>query len=66
MPIIYAKPGETTEKLLQRFKWAMAKDDILVELKEREYYKKPSLIRQDELRTLRQKIKEQNKQRKHV
>ncbi len=64
MAIVYAKPGETTEKLLQRFKRKMTEDNILDELKEREYYRKPSLIKQDEARKLRQKIKEQKRLRR--
>ena len=67
MATVYLKPGETTEKLLQRFKWAMTRDDILSVLKEREFYRKPSLIKQDEARKLKQKIKEAKRlQRKYL
>lgn len=61
MPAVYLKPGENSERLIQRFKRKMMEDDILTELKERERYRKPSQIRQDKLRALRQKIKEQNR-----
>ena len=64
MPFVYAKPGESSERLIQRFKRKMMEDDILSELKEREFYRKPSLIKQDELRKLRQKLKEANRQRR--
>lgn len=67
MPVVYAKPGENSDHLIQRFKRKMMDDDILTELKEREFYRKPSLIKQDELRKLKQKIKEANRlqRRKH-
>lgn len=66
MPAVYLKPGESPEQLIQRFKRKMIFDDILTELKDRERYRKPSQIRQDKLRVLRQKIKEANRKRKHV
>ena len=68
MAIVYAKPGEPTDQIIHRFKQKMMDDDILSELKEREFYKKPSKIKQDKIRGLRKKIKEQNhvKRKYHV
>lgn len=42
---ITARNGETTEKLVQRFKRTVAKEGILKEIKKRKYYEKPSEAR---------------------
>ncbi len=42
--------GETTEKLLQRFKRSVAKEGILKEIKKRGYYEKPSQARRRKMR----------------
>ncbi|MGE3165573.1 MAG: 30S ribosomal protein S21 [Planctomycetota bacterium] len=39
---ITARNGETTEKLVQRFKRTVAKEGILKEIKKRKYFEKPS------------------------
>lgn len=64
MAIVRAKPGETTEALIRRFKWAMEKDDILSELAEKKYYRKPSRIKQDNQRDLRNKLRQNNRKKK--
>ncbi len=58
---VIAKPYETTDQLIRRFKLKMEQDDILSELKEKEYYKKPSEIRYRKEIELIKKIKEANK-----
>ncbi|MDG1455622.1 MAG: 30S ribosomal protein S21, partial [Planctomycetota bacterium] len=36
------RSGETSEKLLQRFKRTVAKEGLLKEIKKRSFYEKPS------------------------
>lgn len=39
---VVARPGESVERLIQRFKRICNKEGILKELKRRQYYEKPS------------------------
>ena len=42
MPGVIAKRNESFEKLMRRFKRAVEKDDIINELRKREFYEKPT------------------------
>jgi len=42
MPGVIAKKNESFEKLMRRFKRAVDKDDIINELRRREFYEKPT------------------------
>ena len=55
MPIrIKARPGESAEQVLRRFKKLCEKEGLTKEIKKRAYYEKPSERRQ---RTLRKTLK---------
>ena len=61
MPIrISARPGEPTERTVQRFKRAISKEGILKEIKKRRYYEKPSEKRRreakDRAKSIRKKL----------
>ena len=43
---VHAKENESIDKLIQRFKSAVKKSNILLEVKNREYFLKKSLKRQ--------------------
>lgn len=58
---VTARPYETTDQLIRRFKWKMDQDDILLELKEKEYYRKPSEIRYRASIERLKKIKQANR-----
>ena len=64
MPIIVkAQPGDSTDQLIRNFKKRVLQDQLLTELKEREFYKKPSMIKKEKqaefkrLRKRSQKLK---------
>ncbi len=42
MPGVIAKKNESFEKLMRRFKRAVDKDDLINELRKREFYEKPT------------------------
>ena len=42
MPGVIAKKNESFEKLMRRFKRAVEKDDLINELRKREFYEKPT------------------------
>jgi small subunit ribosomal protein S21 len=48
MPGATARKGESFEKLMRRFKRAVEKDDIISELRKREFYEKPTTKRKRE------------------
>jgi len=45
---ITARPGESPDRLIQRFKRTISKEGILKEFKKRKYYEKPSEKRRRE------------------
>lgn len=48
MAIIVKKgPGDTDDKLIAKFRKKVMAEEILLELKDREFYKPPSLIRKE-------------------
>lgn len=63
--VVQAKPYESVDQLIKRFQWAVMKDDPRVELKEREFYRKPSLVKKDNQRDLRNKLRQNNRKRNY-
>ena len=50
MPIIIkAQPGDSTDQLIRNFKKKVLQDQLLSDLKEREFYKKPSMIKKEKM-----------------
>ena len=45
MPGVKVRPGESYEQALRRFKKQCERAGILSELRKREYYEKPSMLR---------------------
>ena len=58
IPIAYVKvdDGENLEKAIKRFKRMVEKEGIIREWKKREYYEKPSTIRNRKKKSLERKI----------
>lgn len=59
MAIAYSKPDEDIEKVLRRFKRQVKEENILQEVRDREAYEKPSVLRKAE-----QKERERNNARR--
>lgn len=55
--IVKAGPGETTEQIIKKFKKKVLQDEILTTLKEKEFYKKPSVIKTEKLAEIRRQKK---------
>lgn len=53
--IVKAEPGETTDQIIRKFKKKVQQDQILTDIKEREFYKKPSEIRKERLAELKRR-----------
>lgn len=50
MPVVIkAQPGDTADQIIRKFKKKILQDQLLTELKEREFYKKPSIRKKEKL-----------------
>ena len=57
--VVRKKPGQSDDKLIADFRKKILFDEVLIEMKDREYYKKPSLKKQE-----RNKLRKANNRRK--
>jgi ribosomal protein S21 len=57
--VVRKKPGQSEDKLIADFRKKVLQDEILLEMKEKEFHKKPSVIKQE-------KIKERRSKRRRV
>ena len=55
--VVRKKPGQSDDKLIADFRKKVLADDLIEEIKKREFYKKPSVIKQE-------RIKERRKMRR--
>jgi ribosomal protein S21 len=51
--VVRKKPGQSDDKLIADFRKKVISDEILIELKQREFYRKPSLIKQEKIKERR-------------
>lgn len=51
--VVRKVPGESEESLIAKFRRKVLADNILPELKDREYYKSPSLRKKERLKALK-------------
>jgi len=51
--VVRKKPGQSDDKLIADFRKKVLSDEILIELKKREFYRKPSVVRQDKIKERR-------------
>lgn len=47
--VVKAQPGDSADQVIRKFKKKILQDQLLTELKEREYYKKPSLKKKEKM-----------------
>ena len=45
MAVVKAQPGQSSDQVIRAFQKKVLNEDILGELKKREYYQKPALVR---------------------
>ncbi len=55
--VVRAGPGDSVDQIIKKFKKKVLQDDILTVLKEREFYKKPSVVRKEKLAEKRRRKK---------
>ena len=52
--VVRKKPGQSDDKLIADFRKKVLDDEIILEIKKREFHKKPSVIRQEKIKERRQ------------
>lgn len=51
MPTVVRKrPGQSDDKLIADFRKKILADDVIPEIKDREFHKKPSVVRQEKMK----------------
>ena len=55
--VVKARPGDSVDQMIKKFKKKVIAEDILTTLKEKEFYKKPSVLRKEKLAALRRNKK---------
>jgi len=55
MPKVIAQPGESVDALIRKFNKKVQNEGILMEIKKREHYLKPSLKKQQKIQMARKK-----------
>jgi len=59
--IVKARPGDTTDQVIRKFKKKVQQDQILITIKEKEFYKKPSELKKERLAESRKRKKRKSK-----
>ena len=59
--IVKADPGETSNQVIRKFKKKVQQDQILTTIRDREFYKKPSLVKKEKLSEKRRRKKRRSK-----
>ncbi|OGD62872.1 30S ribosomal protein S21 [Candidatus Beckwithbacteria bacterium RBG_13_42_9] len=59
--IVKAGPQDTNDQVIRKFKKKIQMDEILTKIKEKEFYKKPSLLRKEKKQELKRKYRRQNR-----
>lgn len=53
--VVKKQPGETDDKLIAKFRKKILAEQILLELKDREFHKPPSLIKKERMAALKRR-----------
>ncbi|OIP03209.1 30S ribosomal protein S21 [Candidatus Beckwithbacteria bacterium CG2_30_44_31] len=59
--IIKAQPGDSTDQMIKNFKKRVLQEQLLTELKEKEFFKKPSMIKKEKLNEFKRLKKRRKK-----
>lgn len=55
--IVKAGPGDTSEEVIRKFKKKTQQEQILTEIKEKEFYKSPSMLKKERKEEIERKKK---------
>jgi ribosomal protein S21 len=51
--VVRKKPGQSDDKLIADFRKKVLADEVILEIKKREFYKKPSIVKQEKIKERR-------------
>ncbi len=57
---VKAQPGDTSDSLVRKFMRKVLNDDLLVELRKKEFYQKPAEIRKEAKKELKRRLRRRN------
>ncbi len=55
--IVRAKPNESADQVIRKFKKKVQQAQLLTNIRDREFYKKPSVVKKEKLAELRRRKK---------
>jgi small subunit ribosomal protein S21 len=55
--VVKAKPNDSSDQIIRKFKKKVQQSQLLTKIKDREFYKKPSVIKKEKLAEFRRKGK---------
>ena len=61
--IVKAQPGESTDQIIKKFKKLVLADQLLTQLKEKEFYKKPAIRKKEKMAELRRRRKHHSRRK---
>ncbi len=64
--VVKAQPGDSSDQVIRKFKKKVLQDQILTEVRDREYYKKPSVRKKEKLSEFKRRQKRSKKIRKQM
>jgi len=53
--IVKAQPGDSTDAIIKKFKKLVLQDQLLAQLKDKEFYKKPAIRKKEKLAELKRR-----------
>lgn len=57
MVVVKAGPGDTSDSLIKKFSKKVLQEGLLTEMKKREFYQKPALVRKEKKKELKRRGK---------
>jgi len=64
--VVKAQPGDSSDQVIRKFKKKVLQDQILTEVRDREYYKKPSVRKKEKLSEFKRRQKRSKKIRRQM
>jgi len=64
MPVVVkAQPGDSSDQVIRKFKKKVLQDQLLTELRDREFYKKPSVRKKEKMAEFKRRKKRRQRLR---
>lgn len=48
--VVHKKPGQSEDRLIADFRKKVLSDELILEMKKREFYRKPSVVKQEKIK----------------